>query len=125
MSYQMTIPFETAPDVGVLERIHYPSDAPVQPAWIGERHPEYVHDHGMGRELVSIRTAEQDGHSIKITTSYEIEIDGESVHIHAFVDNAGRLRCHTTPYETYPSAVQLVQTLIARFPGAFHGEVER
>ena len=102
-----------------LKAIPYPSDQAIQPAWIGDQFPAYAHDHGMQQELSSVRHAEHKGHKITITTTYHIEIDGKSVHIHAAVGNDGRLHCHSTPYDYYQSAVDLVTTLIDRFPDAF------
>lgn len=115
-------------DAAVLKRIEFPSETAVQPKWVGERHPEYAHDHGMHNELTTVRSAEHRGHEIKITTTYDIEIDGRAVHFHAHVGNDGQLHCHSTPYEKYVSAVDLVKELIDRFPEAFaeggdtHGE---
>ena len=110
------------PDNALLADIEYPSTTAIQPDWIRDRYPEYATDHGMDHELTSVRLAEHNGHQIKITTRYQIEIDGRSVHLHAMVDNDGQLFCHTTPYVQYQSAVDLVKALMDRFPESFTPE---
>ena len=107
------------PDMSILQSIDPFSEQSVQPSWIRERHPEYVDDHELHHSLTSVRAFTHAGHHVKITTSYQIEIDGTPVWFHALVDNEGRLRCHTTPYETYASATELVKKLIDRFPKSF------
>lgn len=107
------------PDSATLEAIEFPNEQAIQPSWIAERHPQYSDDHGMHHELTSVRIAEHAGHHIKIMTTYIIEIDGQQVHLHALVGNDGRLHCHTTPYVHYQSAIDLVKTLIDRFPASF------
>jgi hypothetical protein len=107
------------PDGAELAQIPFPSDVAVQPDWIRDRYPAYADPHGMEHELTSVRTADHNGHHIKITTTYQIEIDGHSVHLHALVGNDGRLFCHTTPYVQYQSAIDLVKALMDRFPAAF------
>ena len=102
-----------------LRDIPFPSETGIQPAWIGEHHPQYVEDHGMERELSSVRIAQHGGHQIRITTTYRIEIDGSPVHLHLQVGNDGQLHCHTTPYANYVSAIDLVTALVDRFPEAF------
>jgi len=108
------------PDSSVLKNISFPSATAIQPDWIVERHPQYSKDHGMAHELKSIRVAEHAGHAIRITTQYLIEIDGQTANLHLSVGNDGHLHCHTTPYETYVSAIDVVKTLIDRFPEAFN-----
>lgn len=106
------------PDAKALASVDPTSAENVQPAWIGEQHPEYVEDQ-MQHGLSSVRTFAHAGHQVRIQTTYQIEVDGAEVHLHAIVDNEGRLRCHTTPYESYPSATDLLRTLIDRFPQSF------
>lgn len=112
-------PSLTAPDTAALKEIAYPSETGIQPDWIAQRYPEYATDHDMAHELSSVRTAQHNGRNIKITTTYQIEIDGRSVHLHALVGNNGQLFCHTTPYVEYASAIELVKTLLDKFPDAF------
>jgi|GEM_PF-1888285 len=118
-------PSLTAPDTAVLKEISYPSQMGIQPDWIVQRFPEYAADHGMEHELSSVRTAQHNGHDIKITTTYQIEIDGRNVHLHALVANNGQLFCHTTPYVEYTSAIELVKALLDKFPDAFRGMGDR
>ena len=115
---EMTGEFDK-PDVAILKDIPFPSEKPVQPGWIGKKYPQYTDAHSMHRELTSVRTAQHAGHVIKITTTYEIEVDGKTVHLHAMVGDDGQVHCHTTPYVQYHSAVELVKTLIDRFPNSF------
>lgn len=102
-----------------LERIPFPSERSIQPTWIAEKHPTYVDDPGMQHELSSERISEHNGHHIRIITTYKIEIDGQPVHLHLRVGGDGHLQCHTTPYTSYPSAMELVKTLIDHFPKGF------
>ena len=113
------------PDNALLADIEFPSRTAIQPDWIRDRYPEYAVDHGMEHELTSVRMAEHNGHQIKITTTYQIEIDGRPTHLHAMVDNDGKLFCHTTPYVEYQSAVDLVKALMDRFPESFMPEDNR
>ncbi|MCG8403870.1 MAG: hypothetical protein MI923_01605 [Phycisphaerales bacterium] len=106
------------PKTSALAEIEFPSETAVQPAWIAKRYPDYVHDHGIHGELTSVRRSEYAGHTIQVTTSYKIEIDGTKVNLHASVDNDGTVHCHTTPYDRYHSILDLVRTLIDRFPQA-------
>lgn len=107
------------PDVSDLKGVDPKSKMSVQPGWIGKELPDYVAHDAMHHSLSSVRQFHYAGHEVKIRTSYEIEIDGQPVQLHAIVDNEGKLRCHTTPYETYSSAAKLVKELICRFPESF------
>lgn len=107
------------PDVSRLKDINPEANENTQPRWIGEKHPAYAESHGSHHGISSVRQFMKGGHHVKITTTYHIEIDDKPVFLHAIVDNEGKLRCHTTPYETYISATELVKTLMERFPGAF------
>lgn len=68
--------------------------------------------------LSSVRRAHHEGHDIEITTTYEIKIDGRKVNLHARVEQDGSLRCHSLPYTSHASAVDLVKALIESYPGA-------
>jgi len=107
------------PNMSVLKSVHPVSRKSVQPDWIREKFPEYVHDNHMDHALISVRSFSHGGHDIKITTSYQIEINGTQIQLHARVDNEGHLHCHTTPYESYSSATDLVKKLIDRYPESF------
>ena len=71
--------------------------------------------------LSSVREAMHAGHHIKVRTTYEVEIDHQPVHIHATVDDRGRLLCHATPYERYTSAIDLIKSLIEKYPDQLAG----
>ena len=92
-----------------------------QPSWIRERFPHYVEGIPMRHGLPSVRVAEHAGHHIRITTTHAIEIDGRPVQLHMHVRNDGLLHCNATPYARYASAMDLVRTIIDRFPRAFDG----
>jgi hypothetical protein len=93
---------------------------PEFPQWFKNQFPDYVtaagHHHGPTR---SVRTASHGGHSVKVTTTYEVEIDGQPFALHMMVDNEGNLWSHTCPYHTFPSAIELIQFLIDQLPEAF------
>jgi len=109
----------TKPDNAALNTILFPSEKSIQPDWILKKHKQYMEDHGMPHEHSNVRAVQHDDHSITIATSYQIEVDGKPVDLHAIVANDGTLICHTTPYVTYDSAVDLVETIIDRFPKVF------
>ncbi len=111
-------PFQL-PDNSDLKGVDPTSKESVQPGWIGKHHPEYVAHDAMHQSLSSVRQFHYAGHEVMIRTSYEIEVDGTPVQLHAIVDDEGQLRCHTTPYETYSTATELVKELIFRFPDSF------
>lgn len=109
------------PDNAVLKKVKPHSEKSVQPDWIVKKFPKYADPMAKHHGLSSVRQFTHRGHKVTITTKYKIEIDGKSVNLHASVDQEGRLRCHSTPYESYPSASQLVKQLIDKFPEAFNG----
>jgi acetamidase/formamidase len=69
----------------------------------------------------TVREATYQGHRIVIRTTYEIEVDGEPVSGHLGVANDGRVHYHPVPNLSFPSAVDLVKTLIDTFPDDFEG----
>ena len=69
--------------------------------------------------IETVREVEYEGHRIVIRTTYEIEVDGRSVAGHLGVANDGRVHYHPVPNLSFPSAVDLVQTLIDTFPDDF------
>lgn len=108
------------PDNAVLKKVKSQSEKNIQPDWIVKKFPKYADPMAKHRGLSSVRQFTHQGHKVTITTKYKIEIDGKSVHLHASVDQEGRLRCHSIPYDSYPSANQLVKQLIDKFPEAFN-----
>ncbi|MEU6237250.1 hypothetical protein [Kitasatospora sp. NPDC047058] len=84
-----------------------------------------AHDHmgGMGGHhpghSSSVRTAEFEGHQIRIVTTYEVTVDGRPLTVGLDVDEDGRLACHGLPAYQFSSAVDIVQELIRKFPKRF------
>ena len=68
--------------------------------------------------LRSVRQKHYAGHDVELITTYELRIDGRNVTIHAHVDDDGQLRCHSTPYVSYGSALDLICALIDQYPEA-------
>ena len=95
-------------------------DVGVQPEWVLSEHRSHRKQaHGTRHLVQSVREFDHGGHEVRITTTYKVEIDGEPIHLHMAVGEGGHLMCHSTPYEEYASAVDVVRTLIDRFPAAF------
>jgi hypothetical protein len=107
------------PDTSELEKVSPTAEENVQPDWIREQYPDYVENHVMHHPLNSVRTFTHAGHQVKITTTYQIEVDGVPVQVHASVDNQGWVFSHATPFVNYGSATGLVKALIDRFPKSF------
>ncbi|MQS17070.1 hypothetical protein F7Q99_33995 [Streptomyces kaniharaensis] len=84
--------------------------------------PEHDHmggpDHHAGRSS-SIRTAEFEGHQIKIVTTYEVTVDGRPLKAGLDVDDDGILACHGLPAYQFSSALDTVRELIRKFPKYF------
>ena len=88
----------------------------IQPDWLDIA--EGGDSHG-GHGLVSKRVFTHRGHEVSIKTTYEITIDDKPYAGHVSVDEEGHIRCHSIPYETYPSAVDFVKQLIDQYPRSF------
>ncbi len=67
----------------------------------------------------AVRTAEHEGRSIEIRTTYEILIDEKPFQGRVMVDDEGHLHCHSIPYESYGSAIDFVKRLIDTYPDSF------
>ena len=91
---------------------------PLQPHWIRQSFSQYKKAHHAKQALTSVRTACHAGRRIKITTTYKVEIDDHPIRFQADVDNEGCLHCHTMPYTTYTSAIDLVKSLVEHYPEA-------
>lgn len=77
---------------------------------------------GMGGQAgrsSSVRTAQYQGHRIRIVTTYDITVDGRALPAALDVDRDGLLFCHGLPAYQFYSAVDTVEALIRHFPGAF------
>ena len=90
------------------------------PEWVRKDFPEYA-GHTHEALMRSVRTIESRGHTITITTAYEVRVDGRLVTLHIMVDEQGELWSHLCPYQSFPSATELVRHLIERMPHLFEG----
>jgi len=69
--------------------------------------------------LESVREADHNGHHIKITTTYKVEVDGRPQMSHFDVSNAGQVHYHGIPNVQFDSAIDLVKNLIELYPEDF------
>jgi hypothetical protein len=90
------------------------------PEWLRKNFPEYA-EHTHEALVRSVRTLESRGHTITITTAYEVRVDGRLVTLHMMVDEQGELWSHLCPYLSFPSATELVRHLLERLPHLFEG----
>jgi len=77
-------------------------------------HAESHGDHGG-----SVRSFTHAGHKVKITTIYEIAIDGKPFKGTLGVGENGQVHCHSLPNYQTASAVDMVKYLIDIFPDDF------
>lgn len=75
--------------------------------------------HHAKTSLTSKREATHRGHSIVITTSYAITVDGEPLRTHVEVDDLGRVHYHGLPNYNFRSAIDMVKAIIDAEPGSF------
>jgi hypothetical protein len=105
-----------APGVGDPEELLAESlgDATRQASVLASRRAasptEHPHEHA------SVRTAEHNGHTIEIRTTYDVRIDGEPLEAHIGVGNDGNVHYHGLPNYTEASAVDLMRRVIDAFP---------
>jgi hypothetical protein len=69
--------------------------------------------------LTSTRRATYGGHTIEITTTYTITVDGTPLRAHVEVDDLGRVHYHGLPNYNFRSAVDLAKAVIDAEPSAF------
>ncbi|GAB7188354.1 hypothetical protein ATKI12_8185 [Kitasatospora sp. Ki12] len=82
--------------------------------------PAHGHmDTGHPGRSTSVRTAEYEGHRIRIVTTYDITVDDRPLPAGLDVDDDGVLTCHGLPAYQFFSAVDTVKALIRSFPGRF------
>ena len=62
--------------------------------------------------MTSVREFSHAGHSVKILTTYRVEVDGHPVHVHLSVDEDGQVHTHVTPFVTYGSAIDLMKAVV-------------
>ena len=67
----------------------------------------------------SVRTDVYKGREIRITTTYDIRIDGRPVAGHVEVSPEGHVHYHGLPAYSWMSAVDLVRQVIDSFPDQF------
>jgi hypothetical protein len=67
----------------------------------------------------SVRTAEHNGHTIEIRTTYDVRIDGEPMEAHLGVGNDGNVHYHGLPNYSEASAIDLMRRVIDAFPDDF------
>lgn len=70
-------------------------------------------------KIESVREADYQGHHIVVRTSYNIEVDGKMIMGHMGVTNDGQVHYHPVPNMSFPSAIDMVKTLIDIFPDDF------
>lgn len=70
------------------------------------------HDH----ESMSIRSADHNGHTIEIVTTYELRINGEPLTGHMGVNADGTVHYHGIPNYATESAVDLAKQIVDSFP---------
>lgn len=111
------------PDLSILARYSPDDEQNAHPDWIKKDFAAYIRAHDAHRST-SVREFTHQGHVVKITTSYHVEVDGHEVDPHLFVDEDGRVHTHATPFVTYQSAVDLMNAVIDAYPSAFQDLVE-
>ena len=67
---------------------------------------------GHQKSFTSTREAHHRGHKIKVKTTYRIEIDDEPLTLHTMVMDDGTVHCHGLPNYSFPSAIDLVKSII-------------
>jgi hypothetical protein len=73
------------------------------------------HHHGE----TTVREDSYRGHTIRIVTTYEIEVDGLPVTGHLLVTNEGSVHYHAIPNQEFASAVDMVRRMIDLAPEQF------
>ena len=73
----------------------------------------------------SLRTAEHNGHTIEIRTTYDARIDGEPLAAHMSVSDNGSVHYHGLPNYSEASAVDLTTSAHRLFPDHYPPAPER
>lgn len=115
------------PDTSVLA--HYSPTDPVNghPKWLQNQFPGYMDPHS-GHEATAIREFSHAGHTVRVYTTYRVEVDDKPIRAHLSVDEDGQVYTHATPFVTYASAIDLMKAVINAYPASFedsgsnHGE---
>jgi hypothetical protein len=66
----------------------------------------------------SVLTDHFRGHELRITVSYQFAIDDRVIPLHVSVSDDGRICCHTFPYATFTSPVDLFRHFVQTHPEA-------
>jgi len=74
-----------------------------------------AHQHGEQ----SIREVTYGKHTIRIATTYDIQVDGQPVTGHLLVTNEGSVHYHAIPNQEFASAVDMVKRMIDLAPDQF------
>lgn len=106
------------PDVSVLENYSPTEGAQSHPDWVKQKFPAYLTPHA-GHEATSVRELTHKGHTVRIITTYRVEVDGKPAGMHLSVDEDGQVHTHATPFVTYASAVDLMKEVMNVYPDAF------
>lgn len=69
--------------------------------------------------LTSTRQATHRGHTIEVRTTYTITVDGQPLKSHVEVDDLGRVHYHGLPNYNFPSAIDMVKSIIDADPASF------
>lgn len=73
------------------------------------------HHHGN----TTVRQVTYGTHTIRVVTSYDIEVDGQPVTGHLLVTNEGAVHYHAIPNQEFPSAIDMVRRMIDLAPDQF------
>jgi hypothetical protein len=73
------------------------------------------HHHG----TTTVRELTYGTHTIRVVTSYDIEVDGHPVTGHVLVTNEGAVHYHAIPNQEFPSALDMVKRMIDLAPDQF------
>ncbi len=74
-----------------------------------------AHQHGEQ----SLREVTYGKHTIRIATTYDIQVDGKPVTGHLLVTNEGTVHYHAIPNQEFPSAVDMIKRMIDLAPDQF------
>jgi hypothetical protein len=74
------------------------------------------HHHGSN---TTVREMTYGAHTIRVVTSYDIEVDGHPVTGHLLVTNEGAVHYHAIPNQEFPSALDMVKRMIDLAPDQF------
>lgn len=103
------------PDTSVLAQYSPTDGAQSHPDWVKTKFPSYVKPHGK-HEATSVRELAHKGHTVRIVTTYRVEVDGKPADLHLSVDEDGQVFTHATPFVTYASAVDLMKAVMDAYP---------